>query len=777
MPIDIRFEGDSRRQLSFDDAVEKIAIGRDPHCQITFPETDTRVGRRHCTLEEANGRYRIRVNQGDVVIRDGRRVCDGDELPLDQECKLRLGVAGPILCVRSWLPGVPTVDVDPQPSLPTQVRREQAAIGHMRLAIIASLLALGILVAVGFHAMKSQSQQLGTVSQQVGAATTKLVNLGQLSDQQRQSIDRLNGQLANSTAQLKEREPQLAELLRQAIPSVYLVLIQDSKGFLTREATAWVVDQKAGLMVTNAHVAAEFDTTTKQGGHLVVHAPSADAKLLTIDRVQIHPGYNAFQQLWDKFEPVEQPSAGKTSPVPLGDSGCDVALLHVANPEGLAPALKLADADTINNLAAGEPLGYVGYPAENLALEGYTIDDPTPALQMGHLIHVTDYFGVADGPVQERFLVSHSAPMTGGASGSPLLNRKGEVVAVNSGGNFIFVGPTDTVPRIPSAAMINYGQRIDLVQELLSNTADQQLATHEKAWQDGLAKHFRPGRPTERSTLVASLADQFKSGLAPTFEYQATVDYLPDLKSAAMDKVAGAKLPTWQRSLAIAAPGIYLIAAISDGKAPLHLVVKEPTTDKKILDHAGATMKGFPNVSFCILLAAAAETVDVSAVSESDVHNVYLSVLNGTIRRLAVDDLHQKLVSTWLDGLASKTQHYTADELSASRINDTLPPPTTAGTPSTKQFTFTDLPADRYLVTMVTASGDTIGLVATAFANDNYEATGSCLSHPFFLVQDGAISGMLTRNDQNTNNVDYQVRLYRAVPAAATSSTTTPTSK
>jgi hypothetical protein len=537
---------------------------------------------------------------------------------------------------------------------------------------------------------------------------------------------------------------------------------------LTREATAWVVDQKAGLLVTNAHVGIQFDAATKQGGHLVVHAPSADAKLLQIDRVQIHPGYQAFAQLWAKFEPVEQPSASQVSQVPLGDAGCDVALLHVANPEGLAPALKLADTDTLNKLEGGEPIGYVGYPAENLFLDGYTIDDPTPALQMGHLIHVTDYFGVADGPIQERLLVSHSAPMTGGASGSPLLNRRGEVIAVNSGGNYIFVGPVEKVPRIPSAAMINYGQRIDLVRELLTNTAEQQLAAHERAWQAGIAKHFRPGRPTERSALVASLVDTFKSALAPTFEYQATAAYLPGLTSVALDKVAGAKLPTWRRQLALDTPGIYMIAAISDGQAPLHLVVTEPLADKKTQDHAGINPAGHPNVSFIFLGAAATETVNVSAVSESDVSNVYLSALRGDRTRLSVDDLHQKLVAAWLDGLASPTQRYAAVELSASRISDSLPPPATADTPSTKEFTLSKLPADRYLLTMVTANGDSIGLLATAFSNDKYEATGSCLSHPFFLVEDGAIEGVLMRSTQGTNSIDYEVRLYRAAPAPAT---------
>ncbi len=95
----------------------------------------------------------------------------------------------------------------------------------------------------------------------------------------------------------------------------------------------------------------------------------------------------------------------------------------------------MADAKTLNGLKAGEPLGLVGYPVEDSRLGGATIDDPIPTVQFGHLVRMTNYFGVVNVSPEERFLVSHSAPATGGASGSPLINRRGEVVAINSAGN------------------------------------------------------------------------------------------------------------------------------------------------------------------------------------------------------------------------------------------------------------------------------------------------------------------------------------------------------
>lgn len=106
-------------------------------------------------------------------------------------------------------------------------------------------------------------------------------------------------------------EPQLGDALNKSIPSVYLVLIQDSNKFLKRLGTAWVVDQEKGLLATNVHIAEEFQELkkAKNGSRMVIHAPVAGNQLLAVDRVQIHPGYDAWHKLWTQFEPVEQTSA------------------------------------------------------------------------------------------------------------------------------------------------------------------------------------------------------------------------------------------------------------------------------------------------------------------------------------------------------------------------------------------------------------------------------------------------------------------------------------
>jgi S1-C subfamily serine protease len=69
----------------------------------------------------------------------------------------------------------------------------------------------------------------------------------------------------------------------------------------------------------------------------------------------------------------------------------------------------------------------------------------------------------------ERRLIQHSAFTSGGTSGSPIFNSLGHVVAVNTG-SYVEESkpglPQTVVPRtLPG---YNFGMRIDLLQELLS---------------------------------------------------------------------------------------------------------------------------------------------------------------------------------------------------------------------------------------------------------------------------------------------------------------------
>ena len=126
---------------------------------------------------------------------------------------------------------------------------------------------------------------------------------------------------------------------------------------------------------------------------------------------------------------------------------------------------KLADQTTLENLKSGVPIAFLGFPSEYLEKENVNIDNPVASMQSGIVVAVSD-FDMKDAGGAGNFLLRHNLPATGGASGSPIFNRNGEVIALLYGGNIIGQVKKGNVTRAPSAAQINFGVRVDLLSGL-----------------------------------------------------------------------------------------------------------------------------------------------------------------------------------------------------------------------------------------------------------------------------------------------------------------------
>ena len=228
------------------------------------------------------------------------------------------------------------------------------------------------------------------------------------------------------------------------------------------QGTAWPV--APGILATNAHVAGLLKGN---GGDLIVRKPGSepggDGDFKVIDAV-VHDGYSLFS----KFD--FDTKATSSSYAALGNdarrTGYDVALLKVEAGRSVRPdPHPRAEAEVVA-LDSGMPLAYAGYPIGGTAEQGSAQLKPTPTVQYGRITSVTDFFMFGTDP-PHAYLVQHSLPTFKGASGSPIINGKGEVVAILSGGHVV-----ETAEGIASnAVMRNFAQRIDLLMPLLGETS------------------------------------------------------------------------------------------------------------------------------------------------------------------------------------------------------------------------------------------------------------------------------------------------------------------
>lgn len=356
---------------------------------------------------------------------------------------------------------------------------------------------------------------------------------------------------------MESREDRLQKALLKARESVYLVILRPPKGDPVGEGTAWAVGK--GLLATNSHVAEVFKKL-KPGVEMIVRSTTRPPQDLRVYDVTLHPGYGEWQRAVEARPPGD---AGEPPGIHQLPGACDVALLKVREADRLAAPLPLATDPTLRSLKAGDEIGLVGFPMENVVGGGANVAQPEPTTQMGHVTAITDYFLKA-GTTGHEHLVQHNLPVTGGASGSPILNAAGEVVAVLYAGNIVVVkmyGPEgSSIQRTPAAIGINYGQRADLVRELVDGRAEREQAARTKQWEQAL-KDF----PCLWDLRAAQEEDQVRreiGGWAKAGGF-AKVAILDEVKGSADTEVPGSDQFYGSSALRIPQAGKYLVLLIA----------------------------------------------------------------------------------------------------------------------------------------------------------------------------------------------------------------------
>ncbi len=234
------------------------------------------------------------------------------------------------------------------------------------------------------------------------------------------------------------------------LEAVYAVILVGDAGKPEVKGTAWAY--RPGMLVTNAHVAGLFDP--RRPGTLLLRNKAG--RELVVTGTRIHPGYTAHAEY--VAEAPAKSSDFKSLTKGRLPSAYDVAILEVDPAADLGPTLEVAPESEIAGLRPGMAIAAGGFPIEKTAQEKLSALSPVPQFQYGFITSMTDYFLFqADQP--HAYLIQNSVPATGGASGSPIVDSSGKVVAVLSGGTIAMTSEG----RIPSAVMLNYAQRADLI--------------------------------------------------------------------------------------------------------------------------------------------------------------------------------------------------------------------------------------------------------------------------------------------------------------------------
>lgn len=476
MPLKIRYTNGAYagRDIDIEDDKDEVRFGRGLDADIPFPEDLTLVSHQHFGLRKEYGGYKFIINQEKPVFLDGKPVFDGQDLPRSAEVQLS-GPTGPRLKIER-------IDIYGSNQLKTEVLQRADNVADAvhdtrsktRMtagSIVAVALALLVAAGAGYWALRGTQDQVVATNEAVQQTQAAVAETRSQVDALREEVPSLKQQM-DSIAKSFD----FTTLIAEVKGSVYQVAIQLPSGTLRAGGTAWVVQLADGTkaLATNAHVAEIFDDIKGAGVEklVVVEPKGPDFKRFTVRSIKKHPAYDAWMEFANAYYAKNAAGTVRNLSLPIG---YDVALLYVDNQQALGAPLKLADATSLEAMAAGDRLLQIGYPVENVT--GNDLDQPEPTSNSGTITSMTSFF-LAAGSAVDRQFIQHTAAGAGGSSGSAMFNTKGEVVGLHNSGNYIFIptGPGENdYERVPSAGGINYAQRVDLLSELIQGRAEDRL--------------------------------------------------------------------------------------------------------------------------------------------------------------------------------------------------------------------------------------------------------------------------------------------------------------
>jgi hypothetical protein len=772
MGLTIRFRAgpSSGRKITVKDDVDMVVFGRDrDRCHVVFPADETKVGREHFALKRVLGRYRLVLNADNLVLVNGRPGVDDQEL--EEIAEMQLGPGGPKLVVERWRESelTATLAQGRRPSRGTLVQEAHvAAHRSARFAGIAVVLVLAVAGALFFL--------LRRTGREVEDLTGRVAELGQqqaavIEGAVRGVEDTIAGVEARVAVRLAELQPRMKGILERAARSVYLAVLRNAEGDEEGFGTAWVVGPDT--LATNAHVAQLF-TAMPAGSRFLVRETGLRAEGTTapvreweVAAVELHPGYEAFARLWGEFRPAYGSTLKNLQELTPAGAACDVALLRLR--PGSDEPLVLADDEEMGRLGAGDLVGFVGYPMERMAIGGVNLKWPKPTTQIGHVTAVTDYFGVDTQDSAGRnvgHLVQHALPATGGASGSPILDEHGHVVAVMSAGNVVEavlrVDPTGGAEkaRLPLPAGVNFAQRADLVRELLDATAAARQEARTRGWRETMEASYTSGAEVQQRVSLDEIRARWEGNLAEEGRFRSVYS---SEEMGPLDGVLPGEGGSVAVSLGPVSGPVMVVATTREGRITT-LSVEEKASGQR---HPGDGVPGW--YQFAVFRTSATGELRIEVGGDRPGARFQVRAYQAKERPFSADEVHARMLADWYRVLRTRTGRAWTSTQVYSEAGQLAVSPDIQGAAAAVHAVAFARPGS-YLVVAVAPGQEDIDLVVARVAGTAREVVGKdqMADHfpvvPLEIAQPTQMEIYVVASGTQFAGTRYDLRVYEARP-------------